>query len=1141
MKTLKRFISFVRDTGIDFHVRVFSMITAIGIVGVFVAFVGDLLFAENIVETVVLGITLVMTPVIAVAAIRFDRLTAGATLIALCITIFVLPVVFFFGGGMFGGAVIWIVFCYLYIGIILKGVRRYVMLSILTVTTIIEFRISYLFPEYVHQHSTDMFYFDTALSVVVLGLVTYTTVAFQNLLFMDENKRAKAEAEKVERLNRAQNRFFSNMSHEIRTPINTILGLNEIILRQGDISEEVAKDARSIEGAGKMLLTIINDILDMSKLESGNMDIVPVSYQIGDMLSEIVNMVWSRAESKGLRFKIDIDPSTPSELFGDEVRIKQILINILTNAIKYTKEGLVKLYVESDPMGDNEVIMTFAVTDTGIGIKKEAIPHLFDAFRRMDEEKNRNIEGTGLGLAIVKQLVDLMGGDITVNSVYMQGTTFVVKLRQSIVNPQAVGNIIIGTKGDGNERTVYKQTFEAPEASVLIVDDNELNLRVESKLLANTRINVETALSGEEALRLTLLRQYDVILMDHLMPEMNGIECLSLIRGQAGGLNRSTPVIVLTANAGSQNQELYRVSGFEGYLCKPVSGEQLESMLLLHLPGDKVLRNEEAIQDENVVETETFVRKTAVAITTSSMCDIPSSVIRNLNIGVIPYKVCTDKGVFLDEQEIEAVEIIKYLMTGDRVARTQSPDIIDLEHFFASQLNRARHIIHITAAGNTLREYSRAVQAARAFGNVTIIDSGRLSGSMGMMVLAAYRMAQQNYEVGAIIDELEALKRRLPCTYVVGKTDFMATAGHISQNFNVIAKSFMLHPIIHVKDGRMEAGRLLFGSLRGAWKKYIDHVLKGHEHDIDNDLIIVAYVGIGGDDLEWIEEQIRNRIEVRKLILQPASATTAVNCGPGTFGILYMSKGTRSYTLSSLIPDETGYRVDDADDEDEAATEDIIIRTEEPRAGETGLKWYEKLEGIDGEEGIKNCGDEESYLPVLEIFYESIDEKSKEIRDYYEAGDLENYGIRVHGLKSSARIIGAADLGEEAQKLETAAKEGDEEYIRSHHDSFLKHYLGYKEVLAKVCGDVSDDTGVNGEEKREKPMVDPVIIEGVFEAVLDAAEALDIDGIEEALGEIEGYALPEDVESTINKIKNLSEVFDYEGIRATIKEAGGSE
>ena len=1136
MKVIRRFIEFIRDPNIDFSVRVFSMTTAIGVMGVLCAFIGDIIIGEHIVETVVLGITLIVTPVITVCAIRFNRLKVGAIMIAIGITFFVLPVVFFFGGGFFGGAVIWIVFCYLYIGLILKGVWRYTMLALLTITTLTEFRISYVYPEYIHQHTTYMFYADAAVSVIVLGLVTYTAVAFQNLLYMDENKRARNEAQKVEELNRAQNRFFSNMSHEIRTPINTILGLNEIILRRGDIPEEVREDSRNIEGAGKMLLAIINDILDMSKLESGNVDIVPVSYSVSDLLTEIVNMVWTRAEGKGLRFKTDVDPSIPSELFGDEVRIKQVLLNMLTNAIKYTKEGLVKLYVESDPMGDNEVIMTFAVSDTGIGIKKEAIPHLFDAFKRMDEEKNRNIEGTGLGLAIVKQLVDLMGGEITVNSVYMQGTTFIVKLRQSIVNPNPVGNIVFGTRIDRSGRSLYKHTFEAPEASVLIVDDNELNLRVETKLLADTKINVDTALSGEEALRLTLIKQYDIILMDHLMPEMNGIECLSLIRGQAGGLNRSTPVIALTANAGSQNQELYRSSGFEGYLCKPVSGEQLETTLLLHLPGDKVLRSQGSVQDETAVETEAFARKAAVIVTTSSICDLPSYVIRNLNIGVIPYKVCTEKGVFLDEQEIEADEVIKYLANGDRTARTQSPDITELEQFFAIQLNRARHVIHITAAGNTLREYVRAVQAARAFGNVTVVDSDRLSCSMGMMVLAAHRMAQQNYDTEAIVEELKALKKRLPCTYLVGKTDFMAMAGHVSQRFSMLAKSLMLHPVITIKDGKMEVGRFIIGSLRRAWKNYIEYVLGHGVRDINNDLIIVVYVGIDAGDLAWIEEEIRKKIEVKKLIFQPASATTAVNCGPGTFGILYMKSGGGNYNLSSLIPEESTFAAGYQEDEEENIVNEVKEQPADPvPARKEEPKWYDGLPGINGEEGIKNCGGEDAYKPVLLIFYEAIDEKTKEIEDFYNASDWAAYGVKVHALKSSARIIGAMSLGDEAQELEFAAKDMNEEFLRSHHGDFVKHYLKYKEILGKLFPDESGkaDEGLGS----DKPAADQYVIEGMYEAVREAADSMDIRGIEEALKEIEGYMLPDDVERNIKKIKALSEVFDYEAIGVIIKEA----
>jgi HPt (histidine-containing phosphotransfer) domain-containing protein len=237
---------------------------------------------------------------------------------------------------------------------------------------------------------------------------------------------------------------------------------------------------------------------------------------------------------------------------------------------------------------------------------------------------------------------------------------------------------------------------------------------------------------------------------------------------------------------------------------------------------------------------------------------------------------------------------------------------------------------------------------------------------------------------------------------------------------------------------------------------------------------------------------------------------------------------------------EETLRPDDyPDDEDEVRVLDEPgMKTGGSPIKEINLKWYEMLEGIDGEEGIKNCGGEDAYLPVLEIFYESIDEKSEEMETFYKAGDFENYGIRVHGLKSSARIIGAADLGDEAQRLETAAKEDDEEYIRTNHDDFMKHYKKLKDVLKDVCVGTSDDQDDTGS---EKPMADPVIIEGVYEAVAEAVEDMDIEAIEEALAEIEGYALPDIAEKTIKKIKDLSEVFDYEGIKATIKEAGGSE
>ena len=261
--------------------------------------------------------------------------------------------------------------------------------------------------------------------------------------------------------------FFSSMSHEIRTPINTIIGLNEIILR-GDISEDVAENARNIQGASKMLLTLINDILDLSKIKSGKMEIVNVSYETGALFSEIVNMIWIKAREKGLEFRLQVDPSIPSMLCGDEVRIKQVLINLLNNAIKYTSAGSVTLSIRCERLMLNRVRVWYSVEDTGQGVKKENIPYIFNAFKRVNEEKNRHIEGTGLGLSIVQQLVELMGGEISVNSVYTKGSTFVVTLEQDIVNSRELGTFTLASRSRVHEGEQYHQSFEAPDAHILV-------------------------------------------------------------------------------------------------------------------------------------------------------------------------------------------------------------------------------------------------------------------------------------------------------------------------------------------------------------------------------------------------------------------------------------------------------------------------------------------------------------------------------------------------------------------------------------------------------------------------------------------------------------------------------------------------
>lgn len=388
-------------------------------------------------------------------------------------------------------------------------------------------------------------------------------------------------------INKAQSVFISNMSHEIRTPVNAILGMNEIILRETQ-DENILSYAYDIKNAGKMLLSIINDILDYSRIESGMMEIIPVEYNIGVLIRDIKNLITIRIKEKNLKFNLDIDENLPSILLGDEVRIKQVIVNLLTNAVKYTEKGSVTFSVDYVSASDSELGLRVSVTDTGIGIKKEDMEKLFTAFTRLDGERNRNIEGTGLGISIVVRLLEQMGSHLEVKSEYGKGSTFSFILPQKIINRAPIGNIAtIPKKTTSTEAS--KSALFAPKAKILVVDDTSTNLKVVIHLLKNSGIKIDTASNGEECLNLLSRNDYDLILLDHLMPLMDGIETVERIR-RMGGKYDSLPVIALTANVISGSRERYLMAGFTDYLEKPITGTHLEDMIRNHLP-EELLEN----------------------------------------------------------------------------------------------------------------------------------------------------------------------------------------------------------------------------------------------------------------------------------------------------------------------------------------------------------------------------------------------------------------------------------------------------------------------------------------------------------------------------------------------------------------------
>ncbi len=380
------------------------------------------------------------------------------------------------------------------------------------------------------------------------------------------------QIEEARQASKTKSDFLSKISHEIRTPVNSIYGMNEMILREAG-QPEILEYADKIKGSTEILLNIINDVLDFSKIESGKMTIVPVEYNMREFLENTIGTVAQRAKNKGLELNTEFDTNLPTLLEGDNVRIQQVVVNLLTNAIKYTSQGSVTIRLRCERYGEI-AYLTWEVEDTGIGIRQEDIPKLFTAFERLEEMKNHSIQGTGLGLNITRMLLNLMDSNLHVKSEYGKGSVFSFRILQRIVDDTPMNFYEKVEK----KREEYKELFQAPDMKVMVVDDNDVNRMVFCQLLKRTKIQIEAVDSGEKCLESIQKEHYDLIFMDYMMPGMDGVETLHLMQNTEHQC-KNTPVIMLTANALVGNKDIYLKEGFDGFLAKPIRPEELESMI----------------------------------------------------------------------------------------------------------------------------------------------------------------------------------------------------------------------------------------------------------------------------------------------------------------------------------------------------------------------------------------------------------------------------------------------------------------------------------------------------------------------------------------------------------------------------------
>ncbi len=826
---------------------------------------------------------------------KYRKYKQAAILLGLAIIVILFPIMFFLSAALEGGAAIWMTLGILYIFTMFSGKLLFVFFGLSLLSYVLTYAIAYHMPEVVVPMAAQAnSYIDSLFSIFAVGIIAGCIIKMQIKIYNTEHQLNLQQQEMMENDSKAKDVFFANISHEIRTPINVILGMNEMILRDAH-TNEVREYAQNIQNAGNMLLNQVNDILDVSRMEVDKMQLMPVSYRLKDVLSDLSDMVHVQAEKKGLNFYLDIDANLPSVLEGDEKRLKQILLNILDNAVKYTEEGNVTLSVYGEGENEDEVKLTFKIADTGIGIRKESLAVIFEAFNRFDEERNRNILGSGLGLTITHRLVQLMGGEISVDSIYRKGTIFTVVLKQKIVSAEPMGEVSC-FGGMVEEWTEYKPLFRAPEARILIVDDSNMNRMVAERLLSATNVQIDMASGGAECLEKTKKKYYHAILLDYMMPDMDGLETLNAIRNQENGLCREAPIISLTGNVVSETRQQYLDRGFDGYVGKPIQGKLLEREVLSFLPMDIVEYRDESYGKGQGEEQTPWIyqrKRKKIYITADCTCDIPAELLEKYDIKLMYLYIKTPHGRFADTREIDSDSMAYYVEAESTTARADRTSVAEFEEFFAAALTEAEEIIHVTMASKVGSSYRIATEAAKCFGHVHVIDSGHISCGQGLVTLCAARLAAEGKTVTEICDAVNKMKKQVHTSFVLPGADIFYQSGRVKPLFRKICNIFLLHPYGGMRHSGTQMYALLGGSLENAWRKAISYSFI-YRRKINTRIVFVTHVGCSVKQQDKIRRELLKRVPFKQVITNKASFTTACSVGMGAVGYAYYT-GTEEY------------------------------------------------------------------------------------------------------------------------------------------------------------------------------------------------------------------------------------------------------
>ena len=1012
-------------------------------------------------------------------------------------------------------------------------------------------------------------------------------------------------AKEAKASNNAKSAFLSNMSHEIRTPINAILGMDEMILRESNESSIIGY-GEDIRSAGNNLLCIVNDILDFSKIEAGKMDILPVEYEFASVINDLVNVVKKRVEDKGLELKLDIDPAIPSILYGDEIRIKQVITNILTNAVKYTEKGSVTLSIKriefkcdmTNVKGHEEchgmacyrnpVKLYVGVTDTGIGIKDSEKEKLFNAFERVDEKRNRTIEGTGLGLNITASLLKLMDSSLEVSSTYGEGSTFSFVIKQGISRDEPVGDLNDRWSRSYATHVKYHEKFTAEQAHILVVDDTRMNLEVMKNLLKKTRIQIDTAESGEEALELVRQNFYDIIFLDHRMPHMDGMECFARMKELKDHKCPDSPVISLTANAVSGAREEYLTAGFADYLTKPIDSEKLEDMLIRYLPEDKVKIAKEPEKKAKVSGRGSKISGSKPRIVLIDDAQVIHDYARNLLGDKYILETCLNgkdgiKAVKEKETDLilldilmpdeDGFEVMKKLkadarcasvpvifLTGDENEETEIKgfksgawDFVRKPFVAEVLLQRVKHTIELSRLQNDLtREVavktlriehltqevmlalSKTVDAKDHYTNG---HSERVAGyaTMLAMKLGMEDNAQSDIHAMGLLHDVGKIGVPREIINKPGRLtdeEFAKIKEHTTMGYDILKTITEL-------PGLATGARWHHERFNGTG--YPDGK-SGEDIPLAARIICVAdcYDAMTSNRSY---SKIREQSEVRNELLRckgsqfdPVIADAMVSLMDADGDYLMNEQGYKDSAVAKYVTEllnrtlrmgslEEGNAAEDAIYDD---TGDSFEGAGDEASDEIQLPdWLKESSAVDAESGVKNCGSVESYLSILTNFHATVLEKADEIQGYYDNEDWDNYTVKVHALKSSARIIGAMELSEKARILEAAGDAGDIETIAEDTGALITLYRSYEDALSMLS---ESDEGL--------PKADQATLSDAYGALSEFASSMDYELSRMVLDSMKEYKLDPSDKDRFSRIRTALSQLDWDRIKSILSEKG---